>query len=156
MRTRNMTAIFALIAMLLLASCGGNSIDKKAGELLNEAQAEFESGEYTKAISTIDSLRKKFPKAIEARKKALSLYQQVELKRAELRVQDADTVLQRVEQEYQKMKATVDGLKSKGAATVDQLRNVNLLRVKRDSLKTVFDVECAKIKYIKKRMEENK
>lgn len=151
-----MTAIFALIAMLLLASCGGNSIDKKAGELLNEAQAEFESGEYTKAISTIDSLRKKFPKAIEARKKALSLYQQVELKRAELRVQDADTVLQRVEQEYQKMKATVDGLKSKGSATVDQLRNVNLLRVKRDSLKTVFDVECAKIKYIKKRMEENK
>lgn len=155
MRTRNMTAIFALIAMLLLASCGGNSIDKKAGELLNEAQAEFESGEYTKAISTIDSLRKKFPKAIEARKKALSLYQQVELKRAELRVQDADTVLQRVEQEYQKMKATVDGLKSKGSATVDQLRNVNLLRVKRDSLKTVFDVECAKIKYIKKKMEEN-
>lgn len=155
MRTRNMTAIFALIAMLLLASCGGNSIDKKAGELLNEAQAEFESGEYTKAISTIDSLRKKFPKAIEARKKALSLYQQVELKRAELRVQDADTVLQRVEQEYQKMKATVDGLRSKGAATVDQLRSVNLLRVKRDSLKTVFDVECAKIKYIKKRMEEN-
>lgn len=150
-----MTAIFALIAMLLLASCGGNSIDKKAGELLNEAQAEFESGEYTKAISTIDSLRKKFPKAIEARKKALSLYQQVELKRAELRVQDADTVLQRVEQEYQKMKATVDGLRSKGAATVDQLRNVNLLRVKRDSLKTIFDVECAKIKYIKKRMEEN-
>lgn len=150
-----MTAIFALIAMLLLASCGGNSIDKKAGELLNEAQAEFESGEYTKAISTIDSLRKKFPKAIEARKKALSLYQQVELKRAELRVQDADTVLQRVEQEYQKMKATVDGLKRKGAATVDQLRNVNLLRVKRDSLKTVFDVECAKIKYIKKKMEEN-
>lgn len=150
-----MTAIFALIAMLLLASCGGNSIDKKAGELLNEAQAEFESGEYTKAISTIDSLRKKFPKAIEARKKALSLYQQVELKRAELRVQDADTVLQRVEQEYQKMKATVDGLKSKGSATVDQLRNVNLLRVKRDSLKTVFDVECAKIKYIKKKMEEN-
>lgn len=150
-----MTAIFALIAMLLLASCGGNSIDKKAGELLNEAQAEFESGEYTKAISTIDSLRKKFPKAIEARKKALSLYQQVELKRAELRVQDADTVLQRVEQEYQKMKATVDGLRSKGAATVDQLRSVNLLRVKRDSLKTVFDVECAKIKYIKKRMEEN-
>lgn len=156
MRTRNMTAIFALIAMLLLASCGGNSIDKKAGELLNEAQAEFEGGEYTKAISTIDSLRKKFPKAIEARKKALSLYQQVELKRAELRVQDADTVLQRVEQEYQKMKATVDGLKSKGAATVDQLRSVNLLRVKRDSLKTIFDVECAKIKYIKKRMEENK
>lgn len=156
MRTRNMTAIFALIAMLLLASCGGNSIDKKAGELLEEAQTEFESGEYTKALSTIDSLRKNFPKAIEARKKALSLYQKVELKRAELRVQNADTMLQRVENEYQQIKATVDGLRSKGAATVDQLRNVNLLRVKRDSLKTIFDVECAKIKYIKKRMEEDK
>lgn len=34
------------------------------------------------------------------------------------------------------------------------MRKVNKLRVYRDSLKTVFDVECAKIKYIKKKMEE--
>lgn len=140
--------------MLFLASCGENPIERQAGEMLEKAQTEFKGGDYAKAIATIDSLRKKFPKAIEARKQALKLYQEVELKRAEIQVQNADTVLQRVEREYQELKSTVDQLRSKGEATAEQLRNVNLLRVKRDSLKTIFDVECAKIKYIKKKMEE--
>ena len=140
--------------MLFLASCGENPIEKQAGEMLEKAQTEFKGGDYAKAIATIDSLRKKFPKAIEARKQALKLYQEVELKRAEIQVQNADTVLQRVEREYQELKSTVDQLRSKGEATAEQLRNVNLMRVKRDSLKTIFDVECAKIKYIKKKMEE--
>lgn len=154
MKTRNLTAILAVTAMLFLASCGENSIERQACEMLEKAQTEFKGGDYAKAIATIDSLRKKFPKAIEARKQALKLYQEVELKRAELQVQNADTVLQRVEKEYQELKSTVDQLRSKGEATAEQLRNVNLMRVKRDSLKTIFDVECAKIKYIKKKMEE--
>ena len=154
MKTRNLTAILAVTAMLFLASCSENAIEKQAGEMLEKAQTEFKRGDYAKAVSTIDSLRKKFPKAIEARKQALKLYQEVELKRAKLQVQNADTVLQRVEREYQELKSTVDQLRSKGEATVEQLRSVNLMRVKRDSLKTIFDVECAKIKYIKKKMEE--
>ncbi len=154
MKTRNLTAILAVTAMLFFASCGENPIERQAGEMLEKAQTEFKGGDYAKAIATIDSLRKKFPKAIEARKQALKLYQEVELKRAELQVQNADTVLQRVEKEYQELKSTVDQLRSKGEATAEQLRNVNLMRVKRDSLKTIFDVECAKIKYIKKKMEE--
>ena len=129
-------------------------MEKKAGELLEEAKTEFNSGDFTKALAAIDSLRKNCPEAIEARKQALRLYQEIELKRAQLNVVGADTVLQRIEREYQDMKKTVDSLRSKSAATVEQLRAVNLLRVKRDSLKTVFDVECAKIKYIKKKMEE--
>lgn len=52
------------------------------------------------------------------------------------------------------MKKTVEDLKSKGIATAEQLKQLTLTRVKRDSLKTVFDVECAKIKYINKRMKE--
>ena len=140
--------------MLVLASCGGNAIEKKAGELLEQAQQLFDKGDYMKATAAIDSLRKNFPEAIETRKKALKLYQQAELKRAQGIVERADTALQRVEREYEEMKKTVNGLRSKGAATVEQLRSVNLLRVKRDSLKTVFDVECAKIKYIRKKMEE--
>ena len=84
----------------------------------------------------------------------MRLYQKAELKRAQGIVERADTALQHVEREYQEMKAQVDKLRETGAATVEQLRAVNLMRVKRDSLKTVFDVECAKIKYIKKKMEE--
>ncbi len=154
MKTRTMTAALALCAMMMLAACGGKSVDEKAGKLLEQAQTQFEQGAYTEALATIDSLRKNCPDAIEARKKALRLYQEVELKRARITVESTDTVLQRVEREYQALKQTVDSLREKSLATEDQLRKVNLMRVYRDSLKTVFDVECAKIKYIKKKMEE--
>ena len=154
MKAIHFTAALALCATLTLTGCGGNATKKKAGELLEQAQQLFDKGDYMKATAAIDSLRKNFPEAIETRKKALKLYQQAELKRAQGIVERADTALQRVEREYEEMKKTVDGLRSKGAATVEQLRSVNLLRVKRDSLKTVFDVECAKIKYIRKKMEE--
>lgn len=154
MKSRLFTAALALCAMLVLAGCGENAVEKQARELLEQAKTEFNGGDYAKALATIDSLRKNCPEAIEARKQALRLYQEVELKRAQLTVEGVDTVLQRVEREYQDMKKTVDALREKSAATVEQLRAVNLMRVKRDSLQTVFDVECAKIKYIKKKMEE--
>ena len=154
MKSRLFTAALALCAMLVLTGCGENAMEKQARELLEQAKTEFKGGDYAKALATIDSLRKNCPEAIEARKQALRLYQEVELKRAQLTVEGVDTVLQRVEREYQDMKKTVDALREKSAATVEQLRAVNLMRVKRDSLQTVFDVECAKIKYIKKKMEE--
>ena len=151
MKARLFTAAVALCAMLTMAGCGENAMEKKAGELLEQAKTEYGNGELKKALATIDSLRKNCPEAIEARKQALKLYQEVELKRAQMNVEAVDTVLQRVEREYTEMEAAVDALREKSAATVEQLRTVNLLRVKRDSLKTVFDVECAKIKYIKKK-----
>lgn len=156
MKARLFTAAIALCAMLMLAGCGENAMERQAGELLEQAKTEFNNGEFTKALAAIDSLRKNCPQAIEARKQALRLYQEIELKRAQLTVEGVDSVLQRVEREYQSMKSAVDSLREKSAATVEQLRAVNLMRVERDSLKTVFDVECAKIKYIKKKMEEGK
>lgn len=154
MKARLFTAALAVCAALVVTGCGGSAADRQAGELLEQAQTMFEQGKYNEALAAIDSLRKSCPEAIEARKKALRLYQEVELKRAEMTVAGTDTVLQRVEREYQELKTTVDALRAKSLATEEQLRKVNLMRVYRDSLKTVFDVECAKIKYIKKKMEE--
>ena len=156
MKARLFAAALAVCAALLTTGCGGNDMEKKAEGLLEQARTEFNAGAYAKALATIDTLRKNCPEAIEARKQALKLYQEVELKRAQLVVSNVDTVLQRVDREYQEMKKTVDALREKSAATEEQLRTVNLMRVKRDSLQTVFDVECAKIKYIKKKMEEEK
>ena len=149
-----MKAAVAACTLIMLAACGGNPAEERAAKLLEEARSQFEKEEYTDALSTIDSLRKSCPEAIEGRKNALKLYQEVELKRARLNVEATDTVLQRIEREYRQMKAAVDSLRGRGLATEEQLRAVNLLRVKRDSLKTVFDVECAKIKYINKKMKE--
>ena len=154
MKIRNITVTLAACTTLLLASCGGNAVEKQAGKLLEEAKAQYDKGEYDGAIMLVDSLRKTYPKAIEARKQGLRLLQEAELKRAQMRVERTDTTLQRVEREYQAMKKTVDSLRNISQATEEQLREVNLTRVRRDSLKTVFDVECAKIKYIKKKMEE--
>ena len=153
MKALHFTAMLAFCATLAVTGCGENATEKKAGELLEQAQQLFDKGDYVKATATIDSLRKNFPEALEARKKGLRLYQEAELKRAQGIVERADTALQHVEREYQEMKAQVDKLRETGAATVEQLRAVNLMRVKRDSLKTVFDVECAKIKYIKKMVD---
>jgi hypothetical protein len=41
-----------------------------------------------------------------------------------------------------------------GTATAEQLRAVTHMRMHRDSLKTRFDVLCAKIKYIRRRQSE--
>lgn len=154
MKTRRLAAIWAAGVITLLAACGENATQKKAGELLKEAQAQFENGQYMKALGSIDSLRKNCPEAIEARKAALRLYQEIELKRAQINVETADKALQQTESEYENMKKTVEDLKKKGTATAEQLTSLTRMRLKRDSLKTLFDVECAKIKYINKKMKE--
>ena len=147
-----MAAVFC--AALPLCSCGGDNVAKKAEEMLEQAKGEFGSGHYEEALSTIDSLRKDYPTAVEARKAALKLYQEVELKRSQLSIEQADKALQKIEAEYNRMKATVDGLKEKGEATAAQLTAVTKMRMLRDSLRTVFDVQCAKARYIKNRMGE--
>ncbi len=155
MKTNKITTLCAAIAMMTaMAGCTGNDMKKEAEGLLDNAREQFGKGQYKEALATIDSLRKKCPEAIDERKAALRLYQEIELKRAQLNVENTDRALQKIESEYEQMKKTVEDLKSKGMATAEQLRSLTLTRVKRDSLKTVFDVECAKIKYINKRMKE--
>lgn len=137
-----------------VASCGGNSAEKQAQQWLEQAQASADKGEYDKAMAAIDSLRKNRPEAIEARKAALKLYQQVNLKAAQQTVERADRALQAANKEYAEMQTTVNAFKERGEATAEQLTALTLLRMKRDSIRTVFDVECAKIKYIRAKMKE--
>lgn len=148
------TITMAAALMLGMMSCSGNSTEKQAAEWLLQARTLTEKGDYTKALAAIDSLRKKFPEATTARREALKLYQQVSLKAAQQTVEQADRALQAINSEYNSMKADVENLNAKGIATAGQLTNLTLLRMKRDSLQTVFDVECAKIKYIKAKMKE--
>ena len=51
------------------------------------------------------------------------------------------------------MRQQVEALKATGEATAAQLTQLTRMRMLRDSLQTVFDVECAKIRYIKKKMQ---
>lgn len=65
----------------LWTGCSG---DARHGEaLLAHAQASFEAGNYNLAKLQIDSIRTLYPKAFDARKAAIKLMQQVELKEQE-------------------------------------------------------------------------
>lgn len=144
----------AAFAVLLASSCSGNKVEEQAAVWLNKAQAEADRGSYAKAAAFIDSLRSKCPEAIEARKAALKLYQEVHLKSAQQTVQQADEALRSVSVAYNQRKAEVEQLKAQGGATAKEIEELSLLRKKRDSLQTVFDVQCAKIKYIHAKMKE--
>lgn len=154
MRTPLYLLALASVMALFVSSCGRNSSVKQASAWLEQAQQRASKGDYAGSMAAIDSLRKKCPNAIEARKAALKLYQEVNLKAAQLAVEQADKALQAVNREYERMKGEVEEHKSHGVATADELRRLALQRIRRDSLQTVFDVQCAKIKYIKAKMKE--
>ena len=61
----------------MLCACGGNKYDKEAAGIIKMAQKEFEAKHYNRAILLIDSMRTHFPQAIETRKLALELYNNV-------------------------------------------------------------------------------
>ena len=130
-----------LLTIMLIVTFAGctESDDQKAAPMLAKIDSLYEKGRYKEVLDSIVSLRTTYPSAVETRKKALVIWQNASLKIAQEDVARTDVMLQET---LRKIEAETD------------LGKANLLRVKRDSLKTVFDVECAKIKYIKKKMEE--
>ncbi len=139
---------------VILGACRGSGDEKKAENLLQEAQRQFEKGQFDHARMYVDSLRKTYPHAVGTRKKALKLYQDTELARAQKEVQESDLLFQKLNREYGQKKALVESHKAAGTATAEELTSLTLLRMKRDSARTLFDVQCAKIKYIHKRQKE--
>ncbi|MBR6962573.1 MAG: hypothetical protein IKH86_02980 [Prevotella sp.] len=136
------------------ASCHSDNSNQKADELLQTAQQQFDNKQYDAALATIDTLRSRYPKAIEARKKALLLHQEAELKRAEHELALTDSALQQTKSLYNSEKRKAEAAHANGTATAAQLTGVTLLRMKRDSLQVQFDMQCAKIKYIHKKQKE--
>ena len=144
------------VAALLITACSTNR-HQEAEQLLSEANSLFEQGDYAQALATIDSLRKVYPNAIDTRRAALALYQNIELKRAQDELAEVDSTLQAVKHEYDDMRKKVEKDKRELRATRDELTMLTRTRMHRDSLQTRFDVLCAKIRYIhKKQKEENK
>ncbi|MBO4827353.1 MAG: hypothetical protein J5506_08995 [Prevotella sp.] len=139
---------------IICASCHTDDTNQKAEEMLQTAQQQFDNKQYDAALATIDSLRKQFPKAIDARKKALKLHQDAELKRAEEELALTDSTLQATKRTYEAQKRQAEQAHANGTATAGQLTNVTRLRMKRDSLQVQFDMQCAKIKYIHKKQKE--
>ena len=138
---------------LLLAACA-DSRQKEAEAMLQRADQLFNEQKYDRALIAIDSLRKVYPSAIETRKQALKLQQNIELKRSQEELASVDSTLQAVRQNYEYQHQKVEKDKQELRATPEELTMLTKTRVKRDSLQTRFNVLCAKIRYIHKKQKE--
>ena len=146
--------IFILSSLLLLSACGGADSQKEAEELLQQAQTLYEQSQYTEAKACIDSLRQVYPKAIDARKKALRLSWEIELKEAQDELAVTDSLLQLVQHDYDRQQAKVEKDKANLQATPEELTMLTKTRMKRDSLRTQCEVLGTKIRYIHKKQKE--
>ena len=144
--------VWILLAAMLVA-CSDEK-QKAAEQMLQKAGQQFEQKQYDRALITIDSLRKVYPGAIETRKQALILQQNIELKRSQVELAVVDSLLQVVKSDYETLKQKVEKDKQELKATPEELTMLTKTRVRRDSLQTRFEVLCAKIRYIHKKQKE--
>ena len=143
-----------MAATMALSSCSGNDAQKAAEDMLEQAEKYFSEGRYDRAKIAIDSLRKVYPGAVETRKKALTLFQNISLKEAQEDLAITDSILQRVTLDYKYIKDKVEKDKAELRATPEELEMLTRTKMKLDSLKVRFDMQCAKIKYIHKKQKE--
>jgi len=148
-----MKKILWILLAAVLTACSDNK-QKEAEAMLSKANRQFEQGQYDRALITIDSLRKVYPSAIETRKQALRLYQNIELKRSQEELAFVDSALQAVKHDYEYQKQKVEKDKQELRATPEELTMLTKTRMRRDSLQTRFSVLCAKIRYIHKKQKE--
>ena len=143
-----------MAATMALSSCSGNDAQKAAEDMLEQAEKYFSEGRYDRAKIAIDSLRKVYPGAVETRKKALTLFQSISLKEAQEDLAITDSILQRVTLDYKYIKDKVEKDKAELRATPEELEMITRTKMKLESLKVRFDMQCAKIKYIHKKQKE--
>ena len=125
-------AIVAM-ALLTLASCG-NKEEDKAQSLYSEIENLYQAGNYQATLDSIKKKKKKYPKAIELRKKSLTLWQDANIKLAQQDIAVTDSALQVV---IAQMNAATD------------IATRNQLRLKRDSLQVRYDTQCAVVRAVR-------
>ena len=141
-------------AAVVMTACSSNDAQKSAEGMLKKAEKYFSEGSYDRAKIAIDSLRKVYPGAVETRKKALKLFQDISLKEAQEDLALTDSIMQKVGLDYKYIKEKVEKDKAELRATAEELELLTRTKMKYDSLKVRFDMQCAKIKYIHKKQKE--
>ena len=149
-----LTMTICVAAAVVMTACSSNDAQKSAEGMLEKAEKYFSEGSYDRAKIAIDSLRKVYPGAVETRKKALKLFQDISLKEAQEDLALTDSIMQKVGLDYKYIKDKVEKDKAELRATAEELELLTRTKMKYDSLKVRFDMQCAKIKYIHKKQKE--
>ncbi len=145
--------LLSLVILVILTACGDNQ-QEKATQLLQEARTHFEQGDLDAARADIDSLRKTYSQVVEARKGALRLHQEIELKAAQDEMVQTDSLLQIANRELEALQKQVDADKAALKATPEELTLLTRTRMRRDSIRTQFETLGATIRYIHQKQKE--
>ncbi len=95
-------------------------------------------------------------KMVERRKASRAEFLDSLLNEAQEKLRITDSTLQAEEALYKNMCATVEQHRKELTATKEELEALNRKRVLVDSLKTQFDVDCGRVKFIHKKQKEAK
>ena len=151
--TMRQLTISLAAAMLLVIACGESPQDQ-AASLAQQIATCCEEGEFDEARLLIDSLRRTFPDIVEARKAALILHQDLELKIAQQELIRTDSLLILANRELEARQQQVDAHKADLKATAEELTQLTRTRMRRDSIRTQFETLGAKIRYIRQKQKE--
>ena len=129
------------LALAFAACTQRTTEDDKAARLLEKIETLNREGAYAAALDSITSLRQQFPRAVNARRRALEIWQEASLKMTQDDIGRTDSALQAVTRQ---MEAETNIYKR------------NMLGVKRDSLQARYEGLIGTVRVIHKKMEENK
>ncbi len=134
--------MLTIALVLAFAACTQRTTeDDKAARLLEKIETLNREGAYAAALDSITSLRQQFPRAVNARRRALEIWQEASLKMTQDDIGRTDSALQAVTRQ---MEAETNIYKR------------NMLGVKRDSLQARYEGLIGTVRVIHKKMEENK
>jgi len=138
---------------MLVIACG-ETPQEQAEQLAQQAAACCGEGRLDEARILIDSLRRTYPDIVEARKAALKLHQDVELKIAQQELARTDSLLVLANRELEARQQQVDAHKAALKATAEELTLLTRTRMRRDSIRTQYETLGMKIRYIRKKQKE--
>lgn len=126
------------VAAVTLLSCGPTESDK-AAELVAQIEQLYVDGKYQTVLDSITSLRQRYPREVEARRRVLPIWQDASLRIAQADIARTDSALQ----------ATIAEMEA--AKTI---RERNFIGIRRDSLQVRYDVLVGTVRVIHRRQQE--
>lgn len=126
------------VAAVTLLSCGPTESDN-AAELVAQIEQLYADGKYQTVLDSITSLRQRYPKEVEARRRVLPIWQDASLRIAQADIARTDSALQ----------ATIAEMEA--AKTI---REHNFIGIRRDSLQVRYDVLVGTVRVIHRRQQE--
>lgn len=128
---------------------------KGAEELMTEIRNDYEAGNDSACLIAIDTLRARYPKAVEQRKEALGYWQKASERLSQKDLERTDKLLEQEKARFAQMEKIVAEHKAALKATPEELTALTMQRMRRDSLQTRYEVLCQQIRFIHKKQKEN-